>query len=119
MSFVDASSVRMGVSVGSLSDSSNFGARLTASQYYYGDQRVGPGRWVVLDRLGVLWTDDRDALQLARINNVDILDANNLRSALHRYAAANLPATAAFDLVAAEYGSTVQVGDLALIPDLE
>ncbi|WP_032384693.1 hypothetical protein [Rhodococcoides fascians] len=100
--------------MGSLRDSSDFGAR-PAEQHFYGNIRVGRGRWSRLP-MGVLWTDDDDALQLSRLPGVDQAAAYDLRVRLHGYAAANAPATQVFDRIVAEYATAVVVGDLADVP---
>lgn len=103
--------------MGSLSDSQNFGARPVSEQHYYGTVRAGLGRWAILDRVGVLWTDDADALQLARLSTADQDAAYQLRLRLHAFAAASVTATTAFDRVVEEYSATVLSGDLSRIPD--
>lgn len=98
----------------SLSDPSNFGARPVDTQRFYGSEPAGEGRWVMLDRLGLLWTDDREALQLDVMEGVDNDAANELRRGLNRSAAAGVPASTAFDTVVAERGTTpVKSGDLS------
>ncbi|OZE81933.1 hypothetical protein CH304_12850 [Rhodococcus sp. 15-649-1-2] len=99
--------------MGSLSDSSNFGARPIDTQRFYGSEPVGQGRWVLLNALGLLWTDDAEALQLWVIPDADRAGANAVRRKLNRAAAAGVTATAAFDTVVAEHGNPpVTTGDL-------
>lgn len=89
----------------SLSDPSNFGAKPLDRQRFYGGERVGVGRWAVLDNLGVLWTDDRDALQLGAVEGADAAAANAIRYELNGYAARGVSATEAFDVTVADHGS--------------
>jgi hypothetical protein len=100
--------------VGSLRDSSDFGAR-PAEQRYYGNVRAGIGRWSRLP-VGVLWTDDDDALQLSRLPGADQAAAYELRVRLHGFAAANVPASVAFDRLVSQFATTVMSGDLADVP---
>ena len=98
----------------SLSDPSNFGAKPINTQRFYGSEPVGEGRWVMLDRLGLLWTDDREALQLDVMEGVDNAAANELRRMLNNAAAAGVSASAAFDTVVAERGNPpIRSGSLA------
>jgi hypothetical protein len=99
-----------------LRDSNDFGAKPVSDQHYYGVVRAGMGRWAVLERLGVLWTDDQDALQLSRLNGADQAAAYQFRLDLHALAAANVPATTAFDRLVTERAATVTSGNLADIP---
>ncbi|MFI8565772.1 hypothetical protein ACIGGF_04320 [Rhodococcus sp. NPDC078407] len=89
----------------SLSDPSNFGAKPIDTQRFYGSEPVGEGRWAMLDGLGLLWTDDRDALQLDVVEGVDGKAANALRRELNRSAAAGMSATTAFNTTVADHGS--------------
>lgn len=100
--------------MGSLRDSSDFGAR-PDDQHFYSSVRAGRGRWSRLP-VGVLWTDDADALQLSRLPGVDQAAAYELRVRLHRYAASNALASTVFDRIVAEYSTTVESGDLTDIP---
>lgn len=100
--------------MGSLRDSSDFGAR-PDDQHFYGNARSGPGRWARLP-VGVLWTDDADALQLSRLPSADQSAAYELRVRLHGYAASEAPATSVFDRIVAEYSAVVESGDLADVP---
>lgn len=104
--------------MGSLSDSSDFGARPLSDQRYYSGDAVGQGRWAILTDVGVLWTDDNDALQLERISTADQTAAAALRKGLHTFAGSGVPATEAFDRIVNERGATVVSGDLADLPEL-
>nr|WP_141215374.1 hypothetical protein [Rhodococcus sp. 15-649-1-2] len=100
--------------MGSLSDSLNVGATPADTQRFYGAERVGRGRWAILPGLGVLWTDDDDALQLAWIEGSDNDAAYGMYRRLNGLAAAGVPASRAFDDLIAEFpGIPVQSGDLA------
>lgn len=97
----------------SLSDPSNLGATPTDTQRFYGAERVGSGRWATLDGLGLLWTDDAEALQLSWTEGSDRDAANAIRAGLNRLARLGVPATLAFDDLVAEHSATVESGDLA------
>lgn len=99
----------------SLSDPSNFGARPVGDQRYYGAERVGPGRWAVLPGIGILWTNDDDAVQLSWVPDADQSQANDIRAILHELARRGIPAKQAFDGLAGEYDAAVTVGDLATL----
>lgn len=99
--------------MGSLSDPNNFGARPVDEQPFYDSTARGQGRWATLDNLGVLWTDDRNALQLSGLAGPDAVEANALRIRLHTLAAERIPATKAFDTITTELGATPTAGDLA------
>ncbi|MEH6794034.1 MAG: hypothetical protein V7694_07835 [Rhodococcus sp. (in: high G+C Gram-positive bacteria)] len=100
----------------SLSDPSNFGAKPLDRQRFYGGERVGTGRWAVLDNLGVLWTDDREALQLGAVEGADAAAANALRYELNGSAARGVSATEAFDTTVAQHGNpAVSSGDLSTL----
>jgi hypothetical protein len=102
--------------MGSLDDSSDFGAEDTSNQTYFGSTAVGPGRWIRIDGIGVLWTDDADALQLAKIPDADRDRANAVRKGLHRLAAEQITASTAFDNLAVQYGQIPVAGDLSTLP---
>ncbi|WP_032402476.1 hypothetical protein [Rhodococcoides fascians] len=102
--------------MGSLSDSSNFGAEPVDTQRFYGGERVGQGRWAVLDGLGLLWTDDTDALQLSWTEDADDDAAHAACVGLNRLARLGVPATLAFDDLVAEHSATVESGDLSFLP---
>jgi hypothetical protein len=99
----------------SLSDPDNFGARPLGDKRYYGAERVGPGRWATLQGLGILWTNDADAVQLSWIPDANQEQANAIRAGLHGLADRGVPARQAFNGLAAEYGAVIETGDLATI----
>lgn len=99
--------------MGSLSDPSNVGATPADTQPFYGAERVGQGRWATLPNLGILWTDDDNALQLAWIKGSDNDAAYLMYRRLNSLAAAGVPASRAFDDLIAEFEVTVDSGDLA------
>ncbi len=99
----------------SLSDGRNFGARDTANQSYYAANLSGPGRWITVPKIGTLWTNDVDSLQWA--DSVDSQPEQLFAAckALHQLAAAGVPASEAFDAIAADYRETPIVGNLRQI----
>lgn len=99
----------------SLSDPDNFGAQPVGDQRYYGAERVGRGRWAMLPGLGILWTNDTDAIQLSWIPDANQAQANAIRVGLHRLASRGVPARQAFDGLIAEYDVAVTAGDLSSI----
>lgn len=68
----------------------------------FGGRPEGMGRWQRIPNLGVLWTDDKDALQLGILKSQDNKLANALRRRMVLMAVDGMTATAAFDLVARE-----------------
>ena len=62
----------------------------------------GEGRWQRLPHLGVLWTDDKEALQLGWLDNADQDAANALACRMVLMAADGVSATAAFDMIVSE-----------------
>ena len=80
----------------------------------FGGRPEGSGRWQRIPNLGVLWTDDKEALQLGLLKSADHAAANALRWRLIRMALDDMTATDAFDLVARENPECPIVhGDLA------
>ncbi|ORI11746.1 hypothetical protein BJD99_00985 [Rhodococcus sp. 1163] len=99
--------------MGSLSDPNDVGAAAIGDTRFYGGERVGPGRWAILDGLGILWTDDRDGVQLSYVDGSDRDAANGLRRALTDACRRGESATAAFDATVREHGNPeVEIGDL-------
>ncbi|WP_027497464.1 hypothetical protein [Rhodococcus sp. JG-3] len=105
--------------MGSLSDPSDVGAAVIGDQRFYGGERVGSGRWAVLDTLGLLWTDDRDALQLSSTDaTTDRAAATALRYGLIDACRRGISASMAFDTTVAEQGNPpVTSGDLSTLID--
>lgn len=80
----------------------------------FGGIPEGDGRWQRIPHLGVLWTDDKEALQLGILKSQDNKLANALRRRLVLMAADGMTATAAFDLIARENRTHMIIhGDLA------
>ena len=74
----------------------------------------GEGRWQRLPHLGVLWTDDKEALQLGWLDDADQDAANALARRMVLMAVDGMTATAAFDLIARENRTyMIMHGDLA------
>lgn len=102
--------------MGSLNDGSDFGARRVSQGARYGHVAAGPGRWIRIAGVGVLWTDDADALQLAPLPGSDEIESNSIRRGLHRLAEDGTPAQEAFDMLADRYGLSPVAGDLDYRP---
>ncbi len=80
----------------------------------FGGRPEGMGRWQRIPNLGVLWTDDKEALQLGWLDDADHSAANALGWRLIRMALDDKTATDAFDLVAHENPQfPIMHGDLA------
>ncbi|UGQ55346.1 hypothetical protein LRL17_30505 (plasmid) [Rhodococcus qingshengii] len=80
----------------------------------FGGLPEGKGRWQRISHLGVLWTDDKEALQLGILKSQDNELANALRRRMVMMAVDGMAATAAFDVIASENGKYMIVhGDLA------
>ncbi|WP_415395199.1 hypothetical protein ACMTN4_07465 [Rhodococcus globerulus] len=80
----------------------------------FGGRPEGPGRWQRIPHLGVLWTDDKDGLQLSLLKSADHAAANALRRRMVMMAVDGMTATAAFDLIARENRThMIMHGDLA------
>ncbi|MFK4362792.1 MULTISPECIES: hypothetical protein [Rhodococcus] len=74
----------------------------------------GEGRWQRIPHLGVLWTDDKQALQLGWLDNADQDAANALARRMVLMAVDGMTATAAFDMIASENQKyLIMHGDLA------
>ncbi|OZE77216.1 hypothetical protein CH305_18440 [Rhodococcus sp. 15-649-2-2] len=98
--------------MGSLSDPSDVGAR-AISGASYAVNMSGPGRWVRLPDLGLLWTNDSDSVQLNWVPNADQDAANAIRVGLKSLARSSVPAAVAFDQIASRYSGIVRSGDLS------
>lgn len=80
----------------------------------FGGRPEGMGRWQRIPNLGVLWTDDKDALQLGILKSQDNKLANALRRRMVLMAVDGMTATAAFDMIARENRTyMIMHGDLA------
>ncbi|MBH5146342.1 hypothetical protein [Rhodococcus erythropolis] len=80
----------------------------------FGGRPEGMGRWQRIPNLGVLWTDDKEALQLGILKSQDNKLANALRRRMVLMAVDGMTATAAFDLIARENRTyMIMHGDLA------
>lgn len=80
----------------------------------FGGRPEGMGRWQRIPNLGVLWTDDKEALQLGWLDDSDRPAANALAWRLIRMALDDMTATDAFNLAAHENPQYPIVhGDLA------
>lgn len=74
----------------------------------------GEGRWQRISHLGVLWTDDKQALQLGWLDDADQGAANALARRMVLMAVDGMTASAAFDMIASENPKyLVMHGDLA------
>lgn len=74
----------------------------------------GEGRWQQIPHLGVLWTDDKQALQLGWLDDADQDAANALARRMVLMAVDGMTATAAFDEIASENPKyMIMHGDLA------
>lgn len=80
----------------------------------FGGRPEGMGRWQRIPHLGVLWTDDKEALQLGWLDSQNDEPANALRRRMVLMAVDGMTATAAFDLIARENRKyMIMHGDLA------
>ena len=80
----------------------------------FGGVPEGMGRWQRIPNLGVLWTDDKEALQLGILKSQDNKLANALRRRMVLMAVDGMTATAAFDMIARENRTyMIMHGDLA------
>ncbi|MEI4741676.1 hypothetical protein [Rhodococcus erythropolis] len=80
----------------------------------FGGVPEGKGRWQRIPHLGVLWTDDKQALQLGWLDNADQDAANALARRMILMAVDGMTATAAFDMIASgNQKYLVMHGDLA------
>lgn len=68
----------------------------------FGGAPRGEGRWQRIPHLGVLWTDDKQALQLGILKSQDNELANALRRRMVLMAVDGMTATVAFDVIASE-----------------
>ncbi|OZC52979.1 hypothetical protein CH289_11915 [Rhodococcus sp. RS1C4] len=100
--------------MGSLEDSSDIGAKPIGDQRFYDGKRAGTGRWATLNGLGVLRTDDKNALQLASTKATTDNDAANAtRYRLIDACRRGIAATTAIDTLVAKHGNPpVTTGDL-------
>ncbi|MFD6515401.1 hypothetical protein [Rhodococcus sp. NPDC060176] len=80
----------------------------------FGGMPEGEGRWQRIPHLGVLWTDDKEALQLGWLDDADQDAANALARRMVLMAVEGMSATAAFDMIASENQKyLIMHGDLA------
>lgn len=80
----------------------------------FGGRPEGSGRWQRIPHLGVLWTDDKEALQLGWLDDADQDAANALARRMVLMAVDGMTATAAFDVIARENRKhMIMHGDLA------
>ncbi|MCW2298416.1 hypothetical protein [Rhodococcus erythropolis] len=80
----------------------------------FGGRPEGSGRWQRIPNLGVLWTDDKESLQLGWLDDSDRPAANALAWRLIHMALDHMTATDAFDLAARENPQyPIAHGDLA------
>ena len=74
----------------------------------------GEGRWQRIPQLGVLWTDDKQALQLGWLDDSDQDAANAVARRMVLMAVDGMTATSAFDTIASENQKyLIMHGDLA------
>ncbi|MGB6182524.1 MAG: hypothetical protein WBF79_14880 [Rhodococcus sp. (in: high G+C Gram-positive bacteria)] len=99
-----------------LTDGSNFGARDTSGQRFYGSSLSGRGRWARVPGIGILWTDNQDSLQWAHADDSDSAQLYAACKALHGLAAEGVPAPVAFEDLVAGYGVTPVTGNLRSMP---
>ena len=103
--------------MGSLSDPNDVGATPIGDTRFFSGERVGLGRWAVLEGLGILWTDARDGLQLSYVADSDRDAANAIRRSLTEACRRGESATAVFDrIVQHPDGPTVEAGELSSLP---
>ena len=80
----------------------------------FGRVPEGEGRWQRIPHLGVLWTDDKQALQLGWLDDADQDAANAVARRMVLMAVDGMTATAAFDTIASENQKyLIMHGDLA------
>ncbi|MGG7100886.1 hypothetical protein [Rhodococcus sp. 24CO] len=80
----------------------------------FGGVPEGKGRWQRIPHLGVLWTDDKEALQLGWLDDADQDVANALARRMVLMAVDGMTAAAAFDVIAGENRKyMIMHGDLA------
>jgi len=88
----------------------DFGPQLDPNQpEEYATTMIGPGRWFVMiedgsaELVGVLWTDDKDALGLIAVEASDRARVAATRSLLRAARAARRPARDVFDELLQQY----------------
>lgn len=86
---------------------------------FFALNKSGPGRWLTIANVGVLWTNDSDSTHLRDITGpVDNERASFIAGWLVEMATAGMTAADAFDAVAYDHqsGTLVVAGDLGDLP---
>lgn len=80
----------------------------------YNTTRAGTGRWTAIARpsIGVLWTDDDQALGFFQAQLAGKIDPTPVQNLIDTAYAAGRAATEAFDQIAAAIGTRIDEGDL-------